>query len=176
MIKPQELAQKIAGFLDKYAGRKPDFDPQFDDESERFTSPDASILFEAGKMLSKFPALPEDFAIFSSWESGGYAPYQDKEGKALHDEIVQQCNAMKKPRSGEIFKFLERWQLKPIHAAKVLKIQSSKMYEYMSGTSDRLLPDYIAAHIETFNQLSASEAKKLIEKRLNKEKSPKKRS
>ena len=62
--------------------------------------------------------------------------------------------------------WLEHWNLKPIDGAKVLKIQKSKMSEYLSLKSNRNLPDYIAAHIETFNLLSPSEAQKIIQKRL----------
>lgn len=62
--------------------------------------------------------------------------------------------------------WLTKWRLTPTQGAKVLKIQKSKMSEYLSDTSDRLLPDYIAAHIETFEQLAESKAKKIIENRL----------
>jgi len=40
------------------------------------------------------------------------------------------------------------------------------MSEYLSKASDRHLPEYIAAHIETFDQLAESKAKKIIENRL----------
>ncbi|MCF6443085.1 hypothetical protein L1077_27030 [Pseudoalteromonas luteoviolacea] len=62
--------------------------------------------------------------------------------------------------------WLERWNLKPSDGAKVLKIQKSKVSEYLSETSDRTLPDYVAAHIETFNLLAKFKAQKLIEERL----------
>lgn len=62
--------------------------------------------------------------------------------------------------------WLTKWGLTSTQGAKVLKIQKSKMSEYLSDTSDRVLPDYIAAHIETFDQLSESKAKKIIESRL----------
>ena len=62
--------------------------------------------------------------------------------------------------------FLKRWRLSPTQGAKVLKIQKSKVSEYLSKTSDRVLPEYIAAHIETFNLLAESKVKKIIEKRL----------
>lgn len=62
--------------------------------------------------------------------------------------------------------FLKRWSLSPTQGAKVLKIQKSKVSEYLSEKSDRVLPDYICAHIETFNLLAKSKAKKIIEKRL----------
>jgi len=64
--------------------------------------------------------------------------------------------------------WLDKWGLKPIEGAKVLKIQRSKMSEFLSEKVDRELPDYVAAHIETFDLLAPSKAKKLIRKRLNK--------
>ncbi len=163
-----KLAQKIAGFLAKYAVVRPDYEPDSEDESERFTSPDASILFAAQKILEKYPALPKGFSANSSWESGGYAPYLDQQGKALHDEIVQECNTMRKIKNQDIANFLERWDLTPTQGAKVLMIQKSKMSEYLYDTSERKLPDYISSHIETFNELADSKAKKLIQKRVAK--------
>jgi hypothetical protein len=60
--------------------------------------------------------------------------------------------------------FITRWDLLPTEAAKVLRIQRSKGSEYLTGV--RKLPPYIAAHIETFNQLSPAKARDLIKKRL----------
>ncbi len=62
--------------------------------------------------------------------------------------------------------WLARWNLKLSEGAKVLKIQKSKVSEYLSEKSDRTLPDYVAAHIETFNLLAESKAKKIIKERL----------
>ena len=62
--------------------------------------------------------------------------------------------------------WLTKWGLTPAQGAKVLKIQKSKMSEYLSEASDRELPEYIAAHIETFDQLTERKAKKIIENRL----------
>jgi hypothetical protein len=62
--------------------------------------------------------------------------------------------------------WLNKWGLTLTQGAKVLKIQKSKMSEYLSETSDRVLPDYIAAHIETFNLLAETKARKIIENRL----------
>lgn len=66
----------------------------------------------------------------------------------------------------ELKSWLEKWSLSASDGAKVLKIQKSKMSEYLSKSDDRTLPIYIAAHIETFEQLAESKAKKLIKKRL----------
>lgn len=60
--------------------------------------------------------------------------------------------------------WLSRWALKPVDGAKVLCIQKSKMSEYLSG--EREVPVYVAAHIETFDQLAEGKATKLIQKRL----------
>ncbi|WP_415913439.1 hypothetical protein [Neptuniibacter sp. QD37_11] len=64
----------------------------------------------------------------------------------------------------EIKEFMDNWNLQPVEAAKVLKIQKSKLSEYASGA--RVTPPYILAHIETFNRLSEAQGKKLIHKRL----------
>ena len=63
--------------------------------------------------------------------------------------------------------WLDKWELSPTQGAKVLKINKSKVSEYLSETSERTLPIYVEAHIETFNLLADSKAIKLIEKRLN---------
>ncbi|EPT9268175.1 TPA: hypothetical protein ACGUPI_004348 [Vibrio vulnificus] len=60
--------------------------------------------------------------------------------------------------------WLDAWELSPTDGAKVLKIQKSKMSEYLSEA--RPLPPYIAAHVETFNELAKSKGQKLIQKRL----------
>ncbi len=60
--------------------------------------------------------------------------------------------------------WLDAWGLTPTDGAKVLKIQKSKMSEYLSES--RTLPPYIASHVETFNELSKAKAHKLIKKRL----------
>ena len=64
----------------------------------------------------------------------------------------------------ELQAWLSRWALQPVGGAKVLRIQKSKMSEYLSG--GRSVPDYIAAHIETFDQLAEAKATKIIQKRL----------
>lgn len=64
----------------------------------------------------------------------------------------------------ELQSWLSRWALKPTDGAKVLCIQKSKMSEYLSG--ERTVPVYVAAHIETFDQLADSKATKIIKKRL----------
>ena len=46
----------------------------------------------------------------------------------------------------------------------MLRIHKSKMSEYLS--SDRKIPEYISAHVETFDQLSDMKATRLIKERL----------
>jgi predicted transcriptional regulator len=62
--------------------------------------------------------------------------------------------------------WLDKWDLIPSDGAKVLKINKSKVSEYLSDKSDRTLPDYVAAHIETFDLLAKTKAKNLIKQRL----------
>lgn len=65
--------------------------------------------------------------------------------------------------------WLAMWSLNASQGAKVLRIHRSKMSEYLNETSNRVLPIYIAAHIETFNQLAKSKAQKIIQERLKKQ-------
>jgi hypothetical protein len=63
--------------------------------------------------------------------------------------------------------WLKKWDLSPSQGAKILMIQKSRISEWLSDTCDRTLPPYIAAHIETFNELAESKARKIIQNRLN---------
>lgn len=82
------LSREIFDFIGEFAEIKADFDPDFDDEDEKFASPDASVLFAAATILKSGKALPKDFSLHSSWESGGYSPYTSEKGKKQHDEII----------------------------------------------------------------------------------------
>lgn len=68
-----------------------------------------------------------------------------------------------KMTSKELKAWFLRWGLQDSDGAKVLRIQKSKMSEYLSG--DQNIPEYIAAHVETFDQLSDTKATRLIKKR-----------
>lgn len=92
-LSPIQLAQSIKEFLTKHAKVRPDFDPSEDDEDERFASPDATLLLYAQERFEKGLLLPNGFSINSSWESGGYSPYSDTEGRKWHDSLVAACNA-----------------------------------------------------------------------------------
>lgn len=66
--------------------------------------------------------------------------------------------------------FIDKYELKPIEAAKVLRIQKSKLSEYLAyehGDTEkgRTLPPYIGAHIETFLELTEGKAKEIIKRR-----------
>lgn len=76
----------------------------------------------------------------------------------------QQKKAIGKMTGEELKAWLLRWGLQDSDGAKVLRIQKSKMSEYLSGA--RKVPDYIAAHVETFDQLADTKATKLIKERL----------
>lgn len=64
----------------------------------------------------------------------------------------------------ELQAWLDRWALKASDGAKVLRIQRSKMSEYLAGK--RAVPACLAAHIETFDALSELAATRTIKKRL----------
>ena len=57
----KELATRIYTFLEKYAKIRPDFDQEFDDDNEKYTSPDASILRYCTDVLndSKIPNMSD---------------------------------------------------------------------------------------------------------------------
>jgi hypothetical protein len=90
----QILAQFIFEFLGRYAGVRPDYDPEYDEDDEKFTSPDASILFAAATHLKQCGTLPPNFDLHTSWGSDGYAPYRSKTGNDLHDAIVTACRKL----------------------------------------------------------------------------------
>lgn len=81
----KELAEKVYAFLNKYAGIKPDWDILYDDEDDKFTSPDASQMKYCADMLIR-ELKPTQ--CHSEWGSGGYKPYLSKEGKKEHDYLV----------------------------------------------------------------------------------------
>lgn len=72
--------------------------------------------------------------------------------------------------SAEVLKsFLDKWELNGSQGAKVLKIQKSKVSEYLNGVRP-IIPPYVLAHIETFNELPKAKAQKLIKRRLQRNK------
>lgn len=83
----KQLAKRIYIFLEKYAGIRPDFNPEYDEDYEKYTSPDASMMRYCADMLNE-EKKPE--RCFSEWGSGGYEPYTSKEGKEEHDYLVKE--------------------------------------------------------------------------------------
>ncbi len=63
-----------------------------------------------------------------------------------------------------LFEWLKRWNLSPAQGAKVLRVSKSKMSEWLSESSDRQVPDYILAHLDSFDLLSNTNARKRIHK------------
>jgi len=86
-MEKDKLVQRIWTFLDTYAKIRPDWDPEFDEEDEKYTSPDASILTYCARSIENGikPQITD-----SSWSSGGYGPYMSKEGREEHDDIIKQ--------------------------------------------------------------------------------------
>ena len=87
------LAIRIYKFLDKYAGIRPDWDPEIDDTNDKYTSPDASMMKATADMLSEAMTPSR---CFSEWGSGGYKPYSSKEGRAEHDQLMKEINLITK--------------------------------------------------------------------------------
>lgn len=83
----ENLAIRIYKFLDTYAVIKPDYNSKFDDEDDKFTSPDASQMKYCADMLSK---NLKPTRCWSEWGSGGYRPYSSKEGLNEHNSLVEE--------------------------------------------------------------------------------------
>lgn len=81
----KQLSDRIYRFLYKYADIRPDFDAEFDEDAEKYSSPDASYLRYCADLLSK-GTIPDN--CHSEWGSGGYKPYTSAEGKQEHDYLV----------------------------------------------------------------------------------------
>jgi hypothetical protein len=90
-----ELSKRIYNFLDKYASIRPDYDPEHDDESEKYTSPDASDLRYCADLLKN---EDKPTFIWSEWSSGGYKPYNSKEGRIEHDSIISEIKKIIKTK------------------------------------------------------------------------------
>lgn len=80
------LAQRIYNFLEKYAGINPNFDPEHDEDHEKYNSPDASQMRYCADMLSQDN---KPLRCWSEWSNGGYKPSNSMEGRKEHDELVE---------------------------------------------------------------------------------------
>lgn len=69
-------------------------------------------------------------------------------------------------KNKQLAMWLQKWKLKPSDGAKVLGVQKSKVSEWLNENSERQPLSYVLLHLETFDLLAESKAKKLIEKRL----------
>lgn len=87
----KDLASRIRKFIDEYAGISPNWDPEDPEDDSKYTSPDASMLVMAADVLEK-GEIP--LRCWSEWGNGGYNPYSSKEGKAEHDIIMKELNAL----------------------------------------------------------------------------------
>ncbi len=83
----KQLAERIYAFLEKYAGIRPDWDSEHDDEDDKYTSPDASQMKYCADMLSK---ELKPLQCWSEWGSSGYKPHSSKEGRIEHDSLVKE--------------------------------------------------------------------------------------
>lgn len=87
-----ELSQRIDKFIEEYAGIRPDYDPDYDDDDEKYTSPDASEMLKCSMMLKN--NMKPDYC-FSQWSSGGYVPYTSVVGELEHDAIKTEIKNLK---------------------------------------------------------------------------------
>lgn len=87
-IDRNELSEEIMRFLDAHGLSSANYDPEYDEPGDRYSSPDASELHGVAELLSmgerKPPRVP-----WSSWGSGGYGPYTDKAAREWHDSIME---------------------------------------------------------------------------------------
>ncbi len=83
----EALADEIIRFLDKYARTSAAFDPEVDRPEERFNGPDSALMWATAETLRLGGpvTLP-----WSDWSSGCYAPMGDMEGKAWHDQLLEE--------------------------------------------------------------------------------------
>ncbi len=81
----KKLAKDIDNFIEKYAAISPNYDPKYDDEDEKYTGPDPYELLGCSKFLK---SGKKPIKCHSDWGSGAYKPYSSKEGKTIHDSIV----------------------------------------------------------------------------------------
>lgn len=87
------LSARILTFLETHAHLNADFDPEYDDEDDKYGSPDAGNLFTIARQLRDSGKLPSSLKADSSWESGGYYPYTDKKARAEHDQLIAEIRA-----------------------------------------------------------------------------------
>lgn len=80
----KELSERIFKFIETYAK----VSSEYNGSNTQYTNPDVRSMILCAEMLAqgKKPKV-----CFSSWRcSGGYEPKASKEGKAEHDELVNE--------------------------------------------------------------------------------------
>ena len=87
----EEIAANIFRFLASHAKTAADFDPAFDQDADRYSSPDAALLHAAAERIA-VGQMPD--RVMSSWESGGFTPYTDRAARAWHDNLVGLVNGL----------------------------------------------------------------------------------
>lgn len=90
----ESLSSQIFSFLEKYAKTSADFDPVYDDESERFNGPDSAMLYSAAVMIESKSELSRLF-VHSDWHSGCYKTNLDSDGEQIHSSIIQAISELK---------------------------------------------------------------------------------
>ena len=85
IVKNERLAKRIYKFLDKFAGIKPNWNPEADEDDSKYTSPDASHMRYCADMIS---AGMKPSHCWSEWGSGGYTPYSSKAGRTENDFLL----------------------------------------------------------------------------------------
>lgn len=80
-----KLSNEILAFLSNHALIAANYDPDFDDEEDKFNGPDPSALYMAAMQLKNDQA-PMD--VHSDWSSGCYYPYTNARAKEWHDQLV----------------------------------------------------------------------------------------
>ena len=79
------LSLEINDFIAKYAKIKADYDPEYEDEEDRFNGPDSSMMEFAAKQLAK-GEIP--IRVHSDWASGCYKMFVDDNGLKTHEDLV----------------------------------------------------------------------------------------
>lgn len=88
-LSPSDLAEKVSNFLTRYAKTRPDFDPAWDEEEEKWTGPDSYMMDTAADHLMRGEKPPH---VHSDWKSGTYREMSNKEAQAEHDALVAEIN------------------------------------------------------------------------------------
>lgn len=92
-LSDQELGNIALAFVEKHARIRPDFDPQWDDEDEKWSGPDSAMLQSAAKSLNNGD---KPIIVHSDWGSGSYHGLQNRQLHQEHDAIVAAINARAK--------------------------------------------------------------------------------